>query len=452
MWDTLDLVDNFLWSYIGFPAAFFIGIWLSFRLKFVQVRKFPHICQTFLRFLLKKDVSTSIPQSGGVSPLTAFFAGLGGCVGIGNLVAITTAVQIGGPGAVFWMWCAALVGSVLKYSEVFLGIRYRIECAKNGFRGGPMYILAKRFAPGVASLFCVLMCLYGVEVFQFSVITSSVANNFNLDKLLVTLAVLGLVILAEVGGVKRIGAVCSAIIPLFILLYLSMGLYVLSEHISELPTMFLTIIQSAFTPHAAIGSFVGAGILATISQGLRRGYYSSDIGVGYASIIHSEARTNDPAKQASLVIFDVFLDSFVICTMSAFLILVTGVWKEEISPMLLVQQALSTCFPYMHYFIPFFLFLLGYSTIITFFCAGVKTAEYLHPKRGRSIYYLYAVSSLFIFSFAETSQALILMSIVQFLLLALNLVIIFRLRKEVTADIAGTTQNEVEHAYPTGSI
>jgi AGCS family alanine or glycine:cation symporter len=451
MWDLLDSIDNFFWSYIGFPAAFVLGIWLSFKLKFVQVRKFPQICSTFFRFLLKKDEASTSSQSG-VSPMTAFFAGLGGCVGIGNLVAVTTAVQIGGPGAVFWMWCAAIVGSILKYAEVFLGIRYRVECQKNGFRGGPMYILSKRFAPWVGSLFCVLMCLYGVEIFQFSVITSSVSSNFGMDKLVVTLGLLGLVILAEVGGVKRVGGICSTVIPLFIILYLSMGLYVLFQHSAEIPKMLVTIVQSAFTPHAALGSFVGAGILATISQGFRRAYYSSDIGVGYASIIHAEARTKDPAKQASLVIFDVFLDSFVICTMSVFLILVTGVWKEEITPMLLVQEALSSCFPYMNYFVPFFLFLLGYSTIITFFCAGVKTAEYLHPKRGKKFYYLYAITSLFIFSFAETSQALILMSIVQFLLLVLNLAIIFRLHKEVTADIAGATQSEVEHAYPTGSL
>jgi AGCS family alanine or glycine:cation symporter len=203
--------------------------------------------------------------------------------------------------------------------------------------------------------------------------------------------------------------------------------------------MFYTIFHAAFSPHAAIGSFVGSALLMTISQGIRRGCYSSDIGVGYASIIHSASRVKNPSHQAALVIFEVFLDTFVICTMSVLLVLITGTWKQELLPMHLVENALSQFFPYMEYFMPFFLFLLGYTTVITYFCAGIKTAEYLNPRTGRAIYYLYAIVVFFIFSFVETTQALILMSIVQAMLLALNLTGICLLRKEIKFDFADTS-------------
>lgn len=435
MWDLLEHFDNFLWSYIGFPAAFVVGLWLCFRSSFFQLRQFPHICRIFFRFLFKKDKEAQ-GCTQGVHPLTAFFAGLGGCVGIGNIVAITSAVQIGGPGAVFWMWCAAIIGSIIKYSEVFLGIRFRISDERCGFRGGPMFFLTKAFAPWVGTLFCLLMCLYGVEIFQFSVMTNTISVNFGFDKLLVTVVLLALVCAAELGGVRSVGTISAWVIPIFIVFYLGMGSYVLLASWSEIPAMFSQIFAAAFTPSAAVGSFAGTTLLMTISQGLRRGYYSADIGVGYASIIHSLTRVKNPSHQAGLVVFEVLFDTFVICTMSVFLVLVTGVWKEPVLPIHLVQNALSGFFPYMHYFMPFFLFLLGYSTIITYFCAGVKTAEHMSPRYGRSLYYLYAIAILFIFSFAETTEALIVMSIVQLFLLALNLAAICKLRKEISFDIA----------------
>jgi len=448
LFDHLDKIDNFLWQYIGFPAILLVGLYLSYRSRLVQIRRFPEVCKVFLGFLRQRDRSDEM-GSRGVHPITAFFAGLGGCVGIGNVVAITTAVQIGGPGAIFWMWITAIIGSLVKYSEVFLGIRFRVPTKGNSFTGGPMYYLSKAFKPWASYAFCILMCLYGVEIFQFSVVTNSISHNFGFDKTLVTLALLAMVVLAELGGVQRIGKICSMIIPVFIVLYLGMGLYVLCTLAAEIPQMVSTIFYSAFNPHAAVGSFVGSSLLICISQGIRRGCYSSDIGVGYASIIHSASCVKKPSEQAALVIFEVFFDTFFICTMSVLLVLITGTWKEDILPMHLVQVALSNFFPYMDVFMAFFLFLLGYTTVITYFCAGVKTAQHIGPKYGRALYYGYAVIVLFIFSFVETTQALILMSIVQAMLLALNLAGIVRLRKEIHFDFAKTspaTTSEYEAA------
>ncbi|MBS0654709.1 MAG: sodium:alanine symporter family protein [Verrucomicrobia bacterium] len=438
MWEQLfqyfENIDDFLWSYVGFPAILFVGLWLSFRSRFAQFRCFPRICKMFVRLLFNKGVLVDESTTRGVHPLTAFFAGLGGSVGIGNVVAITTAVQIGGPGAVFWMWLAAIAGSLVKYGEVFLGIHHRVPNKEGCFTGGPMIFLRKALGTWAGVLFCVLMSLYGVEIFQFTVVASSISSCTGFDKVPVAIGLIGLVILAELGGVRRIGNICTAVIPLFIVLYLGMGAYVLLSNLEQIPAMCTTILSCAFTPHAAVGSFAGTSVLVAISQGVRRGCYSSDIGIGYASIIHSATRMKNPSHQGALVIFEVFIDTFIICTMSVFLVLLTGTWKQDLEPMHLVEAALANYFPYMQYFMPFFLFLLGYSTIITYFCAGVKTAQYAFPRYGRQLYYVYTVTILFIFSFVETGQALIVMSVVQAALLALNLVGICKLRKEIEYD------------------
>lgn len=448
--EYLDRIDNFLWVYVGFPAIISTGLYFSVASRFVQIRQFPYVFKTFFRFLFRRDKQADCATNRGLHPMTAFFAGLGGCVGVGNIVAITTAVQIGGPGSIFWMWLTAIIGSLIKYAEVFLGIQYRQPSKDNSFSGGPMYFLSRAISPVAGTAFCVLMCIYGVEVFQFSVVTHSLADNFDLNKTVVTLVLLAMVVVAELGGMRRIGAICSTVIPVFIVLYLAMGSYVLFSSLTVIPEALSLIFNSAFSPMAAVGSFAGSSLLIAITQGMRRGCYSSDIGVGYASIMHSATRVKSPSKQASLVIFEVFLDTFIMCTMSVMLVLVTGTWKEAIVPMQLVQMALAQHFPYMNYFMPFFLFLLGYTTVITYFCAGAKTAEFVGPKYGRAIYYLYSVVILFIFSFVETTQALIVMSVVQVMLLSLNLTGIIRLRKEICFDFAGpipvATNYELEAA------
>ena len=281
MWQTffagLDSIEGLIWSYFGFPAILAVGLYLSYKLRFVQLRRFPQVVKTFFSFLLNsdKEAASHAKANTGVHPLKVFFACVGGCVGIGNIVGITTAVQLGGPGAIFWVWVIAIIGSLVKYSEVYLGMLHR-EKTETGYRGGPMYFLKKAFSGKTASwmskFFCVLMCIYGVEIYQFSVMTSSVAANFQLPKLAVVLVFLALVLIAERGGLKRIGTICSAVIPLFIILYLGMGLYVLVACASAIPQVIADIFHYAFTPHAAVGAFAGSSLMLAISQGLDREY------------------------------------------------------------------------------------------------------------------------------------------------------------------------------------
>lgn len=428
----LETLDNSLWAYAALPALMLLGFYFSFKANFVQLRKFPTILRSFFKLFKHKKK----PDDKGVHPLKAFFACIGGSTGIGNVVAICTAVQIGGPGALFWVWITAIAGSILKYSEVYLGLRYREKNKKGRYQGGPMFFLQRVYkAPFVPKLICLLLCIYGVEIYQFSVVSKTLTANFELNNFVVAPILLLLVVMASSGGVNRVGRICGVLVPSFIVIYLIMGAWVLGQNLAQVPHVVSLIFSSAFTGHAGVGAFAGSGILLTMTQGIRRSCYSGDVGVGYASVIHSESAETVPEKQASLAIFDIFLDSFIMCTTSVLMVLLTDVWQQPIEAPLLVQKALSMHFPYMEIFMPTFLFLLGYTTIITYFCTGIKCAEFISPDWGRLGYYVYAMCALVLFSFVDTYQALIVMSLTGGLLLIINLYGIYHLRHEISFDI-----------------
>lgn len=430
--------ENFLWGYIGFPLLMLLGAYLSIKSNFVQVRKFPAVLKTFFNFLKVHE-----QNKGDIHPLKVFFACIGGCVGVGNIVGICAAVQIGGPGALFWIWVTAFFGSMVKYAEVYLGLRYRIKNPEGGYNGGPMYFLQKVYKnPFISNLVCVLLCVYGVEIYQFSVVSKSIAFNLDINSYIVSGVLLVLVIFAGSGGVRRVGNIASTIIPIFLVLYLSMGGWVLINNLNALPQIVGQVFSSAFSGHAAMGGFLGSTLLMTISQGVRLGCYTADLGIGYASVIHSESCAKIPEKQASLVIFDIFLDTFLVCSSSLLVILVTDVWHQPMESGMLVQTALAHYFPYMNYFMPFFLFTLGYSTINAYFCVGLKCAEYLSPTFGRKIYYIYAAVSLMAFSLVDTTQAQSVMMIAGGSLLAFNCYGIFMLRKELSYNLDATETTE----------
>lgn len=440
--NTILVVENALWGFLCVPAIILVGCILTYQSGFAQIRHLPAAVKSFLSFF-----KASSGDVKGVSPLKTFFAGIGGSVGVGNVVGVVTAVQIGGPGALFWIWVTAIAGAILKYSEVYLGMRYRVNSADGGYSGGPMYYLRNAFKkPWISSVVCVLLCLYGVEIFQFSVVTGSISKNLDINLSVVVLIFLGLVMFAGSGGVKRVGSISSALIPIFVALYAGMGFWVLFSNASAIPSIFANVFHSAFNGHAAMGAFVGSSLLATVSHGVRRGCYCGDIGIGYASVIHSESSATIPEKQASLVIFEIFMDTFIICTTSVLIVLATDVWQEPLEGPMLVQTALGQYFPYMHFFMPLFLFLVGYATINAYFCVGLKCAEFLSPKRGRLLYQIYAVVVLISFSFLSSLVAQSVMAIAGGLLLLVNCLGIYLLRKEISFDFSFADEKEPTEA------
>lgn len=446
VFDILSVFEDFLWAFLGVPSMMLLGIYLTFKSGFIQIRKFPEVVRTFTSFLNLKENDVR-----GIHPLKAFFACVGGCVGVGNVVSICTAIQVGGPGALFWIWMTAIVGMVLKYAEVYLGIRTRVPNEQGGYNGGPMYYLKSIFKNNwLPKLAALLLCIYGVEILQFSLVVHSVSFNWNVNPYILIAILLFLVIFAGRGGVKRVGNISAAIIPVFVVLYIAMGAWILFNNLDLIPEVIGMVIRGAFSEQAALGGFAGSTLMMTISQGIRRGCYTGDVGVGYASVINSETSAQEPEKQASLEFLGIFLDTFLVCTTSVMLILVTGVWQEPMEVGLLVQSALGQYFPYMSLFIPFFLFMLGYSTINAYFCAGLKCAEYLSPKRGKLVFNIYAVLSLVLFSLADVNQAQSVMAIAGGLLLLINMYGIFKMRDQISFDLEGS--KGIEPALTTNTI
>lgn len=426
--DYLTRLDSFFWGYIAFILIILLGISLTIKSRFFQIRAFPAIFKTFRHFLTK-----SSPDVRGVHPLKACLASVGGMIGVGNIVGIVTAVQIGGPGALFWVWVAALIGTVIKYSEIFLGLKHRVANDRGGYDGGPMYFLQAAFNNRWIPLFIsCLLCIYGADIYQFSVVTDSLATNFDLNRYAVIGALLLLVLYASAGGVPRIGKICSWVMPLFMSIYISMCLWVLFQEIDLLPGVIKTVFTSAFTGHAAIGGFAGSSVLLAIQQGISRAAYSGDIGIGYDSIIQSESNTVYPERQAQLAVLGVCVDNL-ICTMSILVVLVSGIWQstDPLEGSLVMQTALSRYFPLMHIFMPLFIFIVGYTTMIAYFCVGMKCARFLSPKYGTRLYLVYGVSTLIFFSFFDQTQALLVMSLTGALLLITNLLGIFVLRHHI---------------------
>ena len=428
----LGNVEDFLWWYIGSPVVIILGLYLTFRSKGVQIRQFPSICRNFFSTLSQKREDGS-----SLHPIRAFFASIGGSLGIGNVIAVAAAVRLGGPGTIVWIWVTAIVGALIKYSEVYIGLSRRITLPDGSRRGGPMIFLKEAFgASWPATLFCFLLCLYSVEIYQFGVVASVTSQAFGVSRWTTALILLSVVILVERGGFRRLGLIASVLVPFVVAIYVGLGSYVLFANADKLPAIISDIISSAFTGRAAEGAFVGCTLLATISHGIRRGCYSSDIGVGYASIIHSASTASVPAKQASLLIFEVFMDTFFVCTMSVLLVLVTGTWTEQGDSLLLIQSALGKYFPHMDLFMPFLLTLLGYSVISTYFSTGMYTVRYLFPNRGPKFFYVYGVAAFLTFTFVDCSYACSMMSVVGACLLGLNALGIWKLRSSISFSVA----------------
>ncbi|UTC24896.1 amino acid carrier protein [Candidatus Comchoanobacter bicostacola] len=420
----LTFIDDFLWAYIAIPAIMLMGFYLSYRYGFKQITEFPKIFKEFWDCCYTQ----SSERSEGIHPVQAFFTTMGGCIGVGNLVAVCTAVRIGGPGALFWMWITALIGMTVKYAEVSLSMKSRVIDSKGGYNGGPMYYISHSLAPALGTLFAVLLAIYGIEVYMFKVVVQTISNTWAIQINYVVAALLALVIYAVQGGAKRVGELCSILIPVFVAVFLFMSLWIIAINYQLIPQMLLMIIQSAFKGHAPIGAFAGSTVVLALSQGVKRACYTGDIGVGYAGVVCAQAHEDHPEQQARFTYLGIFLDTFVVCTLSILLILVTDTWVLDIPDSQKVMYVLAEYFPAVNVFMPLFIFMLGYSTIVAFFHVGLCCADYISERYGRYVYYFYALCAFTTFSYLDEGYALLVMNICGALMLILNLLAIYKKR------------------------
>ena len=328
-----QLVNRFIWGVPAMACILGVGLYLSVRTGFLQIRNFPEAMQVTIGRIFRKREA----KDGALTPFQAVCTALAATIGTGNIAGVAGAISIGGPGAVFWMWMSAILGMCTKFCEVTLAVYYRESNKKGEFLGGPMYYikngLGKKwiFLAYLYAIFGILTVFGTGNATQVNTITAAINEalfNFSFlptegDKtvnLVIGIVIAILVALILLGGIKRIGKVTEKLVPFMALFYVLLSLGVILSHWEKVPTVFSTIFASAFSPKAFTGGAVGSFILS-MKKGISRGIFSNEAGLGTGSIAHATADTRKPVKQGYFGIFEVFADTIVICTFTALVIL-----------------------------------------------------------------------------------------------------------------------------------
>lgn len=380
------LSSNIIWGIPMLVLLLGTGIVLGFKTNFIVLTKFGYIMKNTLFKMFKKSEG----GEGEVTPFQAVSTALAATVGTGNIAGVALAIAIGGPGALFWMWLSAIIGMSTKFAEVVLAIVYRKSDDKGSFSGGPMYYIARGLGmKKLATAFAIFGALatFGIGcMVQSNSITAALNHSFGLDPKIcgIVLAVaVGLVIL---GGIKRIGAVTEKLVPLMAAFYILGALIIIILNIKSLPGALGLIFSSAFTGHAAAGGFTGSTLLIALRLGVSRGVFTNEAGLGSAPIAHAAATTDHPVRQGLWGVFEVFVDTLIICTITGLVIIVTGEWQSGLQGAALSSAAFETGFRGGKYIVSIGLTLFAFSTLLGWSYYGEKCAEYI-LGRGSSIFY-----------------------------------------------------------------
>ena len=392
-----NAVNNFIWGVPAMICIIGVGLILSIRTRFLQIRKFPYAMKiTFGRMFKKKEAA-----DGALTPFQAVCTALASTVGTGNIAGVAGAIAIGGPGAVFWMWVSALLGMCTKFSEVTLAVHFREKNNEGDYVGGPMYYIKnglKKHWHWLAYLFSAfgVLTVFGTgNATQVNTITTavdsaltsfgavssqSVLNKLNLIIGIVLAVLLALILL---GGIKRIGQVTEKLVPFMALLYIVLALGVILLNIHHVPAVFRSIIEGAFSPASVTGGAVGSFFMS-MKKGVSRGIFSNEAGLGTGSIAHACADTRKPVKQGFFGVFEVFVDTILICTLTALVILCSGVdisYGAAAGAELTISGFTSTYGNWVSIFTAIAMCCFAFSTIVGWGLYGARCIEFLFGSR-----------------------------------------------------------------------
>ena len=427
----LSAIDSFIW---GAPLLILLsgtGLYLTLRLGFIQIRYLPRA----LGYLFKKDKG----GKGDVSSFAALCTALAATIGTGNIVGVATAVQAGGPGAIFWMWLVALLGMATKYAECLLAVKYRVR-DKNGFMaGGPMYYIERglgiKWLAKLFALFGVMVAFFGIGTFpQVNAITHAMQDTFNIPVLVTAIIVTLLVGLIILGGVKRIATASSVIVPFMAILYVTTSLVIILLNIEKVPDAISLIIYSAFNPQAALGGAVGFTVMKAIQSGVARGIFSNESGLGSAPIAAAAAQTREPVRQGLISMTGTFLDTIIVCTMTGIVLVLTGAWNNpELAGATVTNyafaQGLGTSIGAT--IVTVGLLFFAFTTILGWCYYGERCFVYLVGIRGVKLYRLAYIVLVGLGSFLHLNLIWIIADIVNGLMAFPNLIALIGLRKVV---------------------
>jgi AGCS family alanine or glycine:cation symporter len=385
--DFVGKVTGMLWGPFMLILLVGGGVFLTIRLGFIQFRYFGYMWkQTFGSLFGKKSsVKDNDDMEGNLTPFQAVTTALASTVGASNIVGVPVAIFFGGPGAVFWMWMTALFGMITKYAEVVLGVLYREKNENGEFVGGPMYYLKNglksKFLGHLYAFLFMLTIVSGIMVQANSAAGSAATLGIptSISGIIITIVV-GIIV---VGGVKRVGKVSEKFVPMMASLYVLGCFIIILSNISSIPGVFALIFKSAFTGHAAVGGFAGSIVAQTLRWGVARGAYSNEAGMGSAPIAHAAAKTDHPVRQGMWGMFSVFFDTLLICTMTALVILSSGIWQDGS-----IEASGMTAVVFTNFYGPIggivvsvSILMFVISTIYVILFYGERLAEYLFGKK-----------------------------------------------------------------------
>lgn len=390
---VLENISSWIWGpWVLIPLLLGTGLYLTIRLGGIQFLRLGAALR--LGLFTRKDPGSD----GDISQFQALTTALAATVGTGNIVGVATAIGIGGPGALFWMWVTGLLGMASKYSEAFLGVRFRTTDAAGEKSGGPQYYL-ERGIPGGFSRFlaiffaiaAVIACFGIGNMTQGNSISANLENSFNVPTWVTGIVLTVFALLVLVGGIKSIGRVTAGLVPVMIIFYVLGAIYILIANIGGVPAAFAQIFTEAFTGTSAVGGFAGSAIIIAVQMGVARGIFSNESGMGSAAIAAAAAKTSHPVRQGLVSMTQTFIDTIIVVTCTGLVIITTGVWNmtdpetgEQISAALMTGEAFSHGLPgeWGHYIVTIGLVLFAGSTILGWSYYGERSIERLIGRKA----------------------------------------------------------------------
>ncbi len=372
----IDTMRDVIWGPGMLALLLGTGIYLSIGLKGISITKIPYA----FKQLFKGRKGSG---EGEISPFNALMTALSSTVGTGNIVGVATAIALGGPGALFWMWCAAVIGLATKYAEAVLAVHYRETDELGKKVGGPMYYIknglgAKWKWLGMLFAFFGALAGFGLaNTVQSNAVSQVLESNFNVPSLVSGIVMSILVGIVLLGGIKRIAEVAGKLVPLMAIIYLLATVSILILNAAEVPAAVFLIVDTAFNGAAATGGFVGATIMLALQSGVARGVFSNESGLGSAPIAHAAAETNSPVRQGSIAMLGTFIDTLIICTMTGLVLVVTGVWDGELHGAAMTSAAFSSQLPFGDIILTLCIILFAFTTMLGWSYYGERCAEFL---------------------------------------------------------------------------
>ena len=438
--NLVQQLNGIVWGPMMLILILGTGLFLTIGLGFMPLRRLGY----GFRMLWQGRRSN---EEGDISPFNALMTSLSATIGTGNIAGVATAIAIGGPGAIFWMWCTALVGMATKYSEAVLAVKYREVDERGNHVGGPMYYIKNglgRHWKWLGTAFAIFGALAGFGIgnmVQANSVAQVLEANMGTPVWLTGVVMAVMVFAVLIGGIQRIAKVAGKLVPFMALVYVLGGLLVILLNISAVPAALWAIVQYAFTPHAATGGFTGAAVMLAIQMGVARGIFSNEAGLGSAPIAHAAARTSNPVRQGTIAMLGTFIDTIIICTITALVIMISGLWDSGESGAALSAAAFSSALPGLGgVIVTFGLMIFAFTTMLGWSVYGERCVEYLFGVRSILPFRLLWVAAIpvgamvhlnFVWLVADTLNAL--MAIPNLIALLLLSPVVFRLTREYFA-------------------